>query len=466
MFDDAGGGETHSAVPPLESLQSMLTGLWSMESVGDDAERVEQLALLEQVKSAAAGAQAAVSVALSDSLLAKDDADGVAKDRRGRGIGALIGFARSESPRLGGRRLHMARTLIGDLPHTYAALRAGELSEWRASIVVTETAMLSPELRRAADAEIVDHFAKSGDRKLRAAARAAAYRLDPAAAVARNAAAEKDRRVSIRPAPDTMVWLSALLPVAAGVAAYAALEKHAKAARAAGDERTRGQVMADTLVERITGQSSAEAVPVDIGLIMDAETMFAGADRPATLAGYGPIPAELARRLAAGRAGQDDAGGAAKARARIRRLFTHPTDGSLVRMDSRRRFFEGELRDLIVLRDQTCRTPFCDAPIRHVDHPVPVRSGGATTATNGQGLCEQCNYTKEARGWRTEVVDDGTSGSPHTVRTVLPTGHDYYSTAPPPLPPDGDELLCRRLRRIIDTHWQTPPARILTGTDG
>ena len=73
--------------------------------------------------------------------------------------------------------------------------------------------------------------------------------------VNRRAKAEADRHVSMRPAPDTMARLSALLPAAQGVAVWATLTRVADQARAAGDPRSRGQVMADTLVERITGQT-------------------------------------------------------------------------------------------------------------------------------------------------------------------------------------------------------------------
>ena len=48
----------------------------------------------------------------------------------------------------------------------------------------------------------------------------------------------------------------------------------------------------------------------------------------------------------------------------------------------------------IGLRDQRCRTPYCDAPIRHRDHTQPYQRGGRTTAENGVGSCEHCNYAK------------------------------------------------------------------------
>jgi 5-methylcytosine-specific restriction endonuclease McrA len=95
-------------------------------------------------------------------------------------------------------------------------------------------------------------------------------------------------------------------------------------------------------------------------------------------------------------------------------------------MDSRRRHFDGQLRKFLIWRDQTCRSPWCDAPIRHIDHIVRVADGGETTAENGQGLCEACNQTKEAAGWTTRRRP----GPRHTVETITPTGHRHRSRAP------------------------------------
>jgi len=85
--------------------------------------------------------------------------------------------------------------------------------------------------------------------------------------------------------------------------------------------------------------------------------------------------------------------------AQLRRLYRSPDDGQLVAMDSRSRRFEGGVARFIRLRDQVCRTPWCDTPIRHIDHPEPVADDGETSARNGQGLCEDCNYAKQAVGW-------------------------------------------------------------------
>ena len=131
-------------------------------------------------------------------------------------------------------------------------------------------------------------------------------------------------------------------------------------------------------------------------------------------------------------------------------------------MESTRRVFDGNLRKMLILRDGTCRTPWCDAPIRHGDHIKGAADGGPTSYANGQGLCERCNQTKNLPGWTATAIADGQRGSPggHTVRTTTPTGRSYDSTAPPVLPgavmsspPTALEL--RRITRPSQHWWST-----------
>jgi hypothetical protein len=210
------------------------------------------------------------------------------------------------------------------------------------------------------------------------------------------------------------------LPVAQGVSVYAALRREADTR---GDGRPRGQVMADTLVERVTGRDAAVPPPIAVNLVMSDETLFGGDATPADLCSYGPIPAAVARTLVAGAVADR------RSRATLRRLYTHPQSGALVSMESRARLFPRGLATFIDLRDQRCRTPYCDAPVRHRDHAQPWAEGGATTADNGLGLCELCNYTKEAAGWHVDTSVD--ENHTHTAIFATPTGMRYRSGAPP-----------------------------------
>ncbi len=390
---------------------------------GGESDLVEGIAALERLKAAASARQARLTAALDAIRRAAESAAGVPADRRGRGVAAEVALARRDSPARGSRHLGFAKALVNEMPHTLAALEVGALSEWRATLVVRESACLDVEDRRRLDAELCSEASGldgMGDAALVAAAKAIAYRLDPHAVVDRAARAQEERTVTIRPAPDTMTYVTALLPVAHGVSVYAALKR---AADVCFDGRTRGQVMADTLVKCVTGRPAAQAVPVAVNVVISDQALLGVESAPAVIAGYGSVPSAVAQNLIAA-AVADPA-----SMATLRKLYAAPANGALVAMESRSRLFPKGLAEFVGLRDQRCRTPYCDAPIRHRDHATPHRRGGATSAANGLGMCERCNHTKEAPGWTvdTEVDERGR----HTAQFTTPTGACHHSTAPP-----------------------------------
>jgi Domain of unknown function (DUF222) len=396
------------------------------EQSAREAALITEIAQLERQKSAAAARQARLTAALDALRRSNEAAAGVPAAQRGRGLASEIALARRDSPARGGRHLGFATALVHEMPHTLAALDTGHLSEWRATLIVRESACLDVADRRALDAEMCANASKldgMGDARIAATAKAIAYRLDPHAVVDRAATAHTERTVTIRPAPDTMTYVTALLPVSQGVAVYAALTR---AADTTFDDRGRGQVMADTLVERITGRPADVPQPIAVNLVLSDQALLGGDHTPANISGYGPIPAAVARHLVAGAAIDD------RSQATLRRLYRYPGSGALVAMESRARCFPKGLATFIELRDQRCRTPYCDAPIRHRDHAEPWADGGMTTAENGLGCCESCNYAKEAPGWRVTTVTD--ENHTHTAEFTTPTGATYRSTAPPRAP--------------------------------
>ena len=409
------------------TLRSWRSDLLTITATGD-AERWDQLRALEELKAAAAAMQARIAVAFDESSRDAQEAAGARPRDVGAGVAAQVALARRESPTRGARHLGLAHALVDEMPQTWRALSLGETSEWRATVIARETACLTRADRSAVDRELARRpggLAAMGDRAVLVESRRIAYRLDAASFTRRAAKAESERRVSLRPAPDTMTLLSGLLPVRQGVAVLAALTRRADSLRCEGDTRSRGQIMADTLVERLTGQAVADDVPLEVRLVMTDHALMSQADDrevPAEVEGYGPVPAALARSWVRGSA----------AEVWLRRLYADPVAGTLVAMDSRRRTFTGQLRELVVARDQVCRTPWCDAPVRHVDHPRRAVDGGPTSLDNAQGLCEACNHAKEAPGWWARSV----AGE---VQTWIPTGHRFVSRPPPvvarPRPP-------------------------------
>lgn len=414
---------------------------------------------LETVKSAAAAYQARAAVAFRSRVVDREREAGVPDEKLGAAAGAQLALARRESPSRGGRWMGFSRAVVTEMPHTHHAFRTGRISEWRAVLLVRETACLTIEDRQKIDETLMADPRTTegvGDRRLTAMINQLAQQADATALVRRARKAVGDRHVSLRPAPDTMGILSAVLPVAQGVSVFKALSQAADFASTQGDVRSRGQVMADTLVERVTGQARAEDVRIEVQLVMTDRTLFQGDVEPAYLQGYGVVPAQIARDMMrdatrpAGMEPSEDTALSAVPRSRrssadplspkdfdrgvdedkelvwLRRLYTAPGTGALVGLDSKARLFPDGLRRFIELRDQVCSRPWCDAPIRQRDHVVSWAAGGQTAAANGAGTCVACNNTKEAAGWRSRVV----AGDRHSIEVTTPTGHTYRSQAP------------------------------------
>ncbi|MBZ5734766.1 DUF222 domain-containing protein [Nocardioides sp. TRM66260-LWL] len=358
-------------------------------------------------------------------------------------VGAEVGLARRVSPHQGRAFVSLALVLPVELPATWAACQAGRLPLERARMVASGTAMLSLEQRQTIDAAVCgdpDHAARLGDRELGSLVRGHAARLDPAGVVAQIRHAEGGRRVTLRPGRDHLVHLHAALPIRDGVACLAALKAAATSAVAAGETGSadaESTVMADLLVARLTGRDASTnglPEPVQLRLVVAADDLFRApgdeADGTATLVDPSGtiqadgLPAELARRWirSALDAGQKVA---------VKRLFAHPDTGALVAMDSRSRTFPPGLAELITLRDRWCRTPYCNAPIRQIDHVRRHADGGPTSYANAQGLCITCNQVKEEPGWHHEPPEPRAPGAPHAIRITTPTGSQHRARARP-----------------------------------
>src|SRR5215203_2369745 len=284
-----------------------------------DRERIDRIARLEQLKAAAAALQAAESVRFAQSQVELQIAADVHPKVIGRGIADQLALACKVSPYEGSRRLGIARALWFDLPVTFQLLTRGRISEYVASLVVSETRHLDAQTRRHVDHTIVAAgIDRMGPRQAAACARTYAYAADPHGYLQRGRTERRHRRVGLRPAPDTMAVLTGYLPVEQGVACLAALRRHADTVRAQGDPRSRDQIMADTLVERLTGQAAAADVNIEVHLLMPLNSLLNPHDAtPAEIAGYGPIPGGTAHDILR----------SSRGRVWWRRLFTAPAGG-------------------------------------------------------------------------------------------------------------------------------------------
>ena len=405
----------------LHALADLIADL---SPVADPSHLLDQLEALERIKCAAAAAQVAVTATFADAADSEDVGTRRRTPPRAMSIGAEVALATLASPHAGERRVLLSRRLRDDLPLTLAALGRGELTEDRAFAVAREVAHLDRDQRRQVDADLAPRLPGLGDARLRQAVRRSCLTHAAESETSRHRRARADRRVTTRRLDDGTGQLTATLPLEVLAAVRASLDAEAASARADGDPRSASQVRADTLAARITGLDPAtDVAPVRVNLVIGIESLFGTGTEPGFVPGEGFLPAALCTDLVR-RASQ-------AAKAALRRLFASPDDRALVAMESTSRRFDGLLAEFLDLRDGgLCRTSGCNAVIRHRDHVRSIADGGGTTAVNGEGLCERCNYVKESPGWASWVPDR----PPHELHEVHgATEHLRItrSTAPP-----------------------------------
>jgi hypothetical protein len=193
---------------PAQRVAAMRRTVAALDVDGlSERERVDLIAELERVKGAASAAQARATHALRESRECSSPQDAV------RSVGSEVALARRESPALGDRFVGLARALVTELPETMAALTAGVIGERHAVEVAQQSATLSAHDRTELDRRLAPVLGRLGVKGLGHAARRVAAELDAAAVVRRMEHAVRSRRVSVRPAPDGMAYLTVLAPM-------------------------------------------------------------------------------------------------------------------------------------------------------------------------------------------------------------------------------------------------------------
>jgi hypothetical protein len=153
--------------------------------------------------------------------------------------------------------------------------------------------------------------------------------------------------------------------------------------------------------------------PVTINVTIDLPTLLNMAENPGQLSGYGPIPASLARELAAD--------------GNWKRFITDPTSGELLDIGRKSYRPSQHLVDFLIARDRTCRFPGCRYPAHRsdIDHVTPWDDGGKTTPENLGSLCRRHHRLKTHGGWKVTSASDG------SCEWISPNGKHYLVPSRP-----------------------------------
>ncbi|NEK60488.1 DUF222 domain-containing protein, partial [Geodermatophilus sabuli] len=149
--------------------------------------------------------------------------------------------------------IDQAVTLVGKLPGTWAALADGRLDWPRARAVAHELGWKArstdPLVIGAVEAAVLPTAMELSVRQLTAVVRRELTARDAAAAEARRRDAEAAADVTVRPAGDGMAELVARMPQPLAAAVRDTLTTHARAAKAAGDDRPLGVLRVGVLAD-------------------------------------------------------------------------------------------------------------------------------------------------------------------------------------------------------------------------
>jgi len=321
------------------------------------------------------------------------------------------------SPTTAQGRIDVARVLVGHLPNTISALSTGEISVAHATVIARETATairngLSPEsvfrVEQTALAHAEFHTPGQVASKVKTTiAQLAPEEFEEVADRARDA-----RRVSCYPESDGMATVIAILPAEDAQLVMKSIEAFIVKRNSDDSEESNktsdwsllsaDMKRADALTS-IAAQALASLAddvrphrrPFTVSVAVDLPTLLGLAENPGQLAGYGPIPASVARRLAADATWQ--------------RFISDPTTGNLLDFGRETYLPPQELVDFLLARDRVCRFPGCrrTGQSLDIDHAKSWETGGETNPANLGLLCRRHHRMKTHGGWNLQSNPDG-----------------------------------------------------------
>jgi hypothetical protein len=382
------------------------------------AARVDYLAALERQTSwlQAAMQRAIVAVAGIEATIVDGPFGGVDEAEREDVSSALRLSAGTAQ-----MRIDVARTLVNHLPQTCSALATGEISPAHATVIAKETASairdgLSEFAIFSIEERAISHAEFHTPSQVAQKVRTAIAKFAPEAFEEVVERARDSRRVNCYNDIDGMSTVVAILPAEDAQTVMKAIEafiirsdrtdsqgSHSNGDRInLKDSRSADMKRADALTA-IAGfalASKSEDValhrrPITINVTIDLPTLLGLSENPGQLAGYGAIPASVARALASD--------------GKWRRFITDPQTGVL--LDYGRQMYEPPqgLIDFLIARDRTCRFPGCrrSAALSDLDHAQSWEDGGTTSLDNLGALCRRHHQLKTHGGWKIESRSDG-----------------------------------------------------------
>ncbi len=305
------------------------------------------------------------------------------------------------------------------LPRVWEALVAGSIDVRRARTIAYGTTHLSVAVAQDVVERIITHASHLTTGQLRARIDRIAIEADPEAAQQRYDTAISDRRIVTEATPSGTANLLGLeLPPHRVTAISRRINHLARSLNTKDETRSIDQLRADVYLDLLQGiNASVTNNTGGVELRIDLDTLAGLAEHPGEIAGYGPVIADIARKVATE---QDNA--------QWRWTVTDPATGQALHNGTTRRRPTTSQRRTVEARNQTCIFPGCRMPAIDcdLDHTTRWADGGETTIDNLTPLCRHDHRIRHQAGWTHQPLPNGD----HQWTTKL--GHTYTTSGQPP----------------------------------
>ncbi|MEN8235314.1 MAG: DUF222 domain-containing protein [Actinomycetota bacterium] len=311
--------------------------------------------------------------------------------------------------------LSLALDLRDRIPKVLAALSAGLIDQRRARTIVWQTTHLNDEEARQVVDQIIDQASELTTGQLMARIRRLCMDVDPDQAARRYEQAVADRRVIMDPSPFGTADLKGCdLPPDKAAAATRRINAIAKSLRRDGETRTMDQLRADVYLDLLCGNKTGGKGGT-IDLRVDLDTLTELNDHPGDLAGYGPVIADIARKVTTD-----------NEHAAWRYTITH--QGEAITTGTTHRRPTTAQKRLVETTHPTCIFPGCRMPTIEcdIDHTTAWTDGGPTTTDNLAPLCRHDHTGRHRHGWTYKTLPNS------DVEWTSPLGTTYTTRSRSP----------------------------------
>ena len=405
--------ETLKTTPPGPELATILSRIDVAELSGYD--RVVVLQAQRRMSSHYAARAYQTMASISDVMHELDDDYELAHQAAATEIRAGLSLTR----RAAEAELDLALDLAHRLPRIWEALAEGTIDVPKSRVIVSGTTHLSIGTAREVAGQIIDDAPHLTTGQLRARIAKLCMTVDPDDAQRRYEMAVEERRVVLEASPDGTAQLCGFdLPADRAVAVRRRINRLALQLKTRDETRTSDQLRADVFLDLLEGRHSGrgrERGTVDLHI--DLTTLIGLSENAGELAGYGPIVAEIARRVT------DQ-----QHTSQWRWTVTDPDTGRPIHEGTTRRRPTSRQRRSVELRDRTCVFPGCRMPARDcdLDHRIPWSHGGPTRRNYLAPLCRHDHGNRHLCGWTYRPLRNG------DYLWTSPLGHHYTTSGRPP----------------------------------